>query len=257
MKKAFYLFIILLDLATYAQSNETIAILDFENKAELKDITMQRVAGKIRQEFSSRVAYVLLDRWLIDTMISAQGTKQLLKCIDESCLFAIGHLLSVNLVLSGSITKLDRQYCISADLVDISNNIASGYTESFLLDFKDTTIAAVMHKLVNKLLELRNEKKVAISNLTNNQYLKQKQNNLNSNTIDSGQGKPLNKTSDKIIKKTSLTNKIIWVPVAAVVLGGAAAGIYFYKNKHTSGNATNNDISLDDEPKHPGTALKP
>ena len=252
MKKAFLILLFALNLAAFAQTNGTIAILDFENKALLKDATIQRVGDKIRQEFANKGDYVVLDRWLIDTMISARGNKQLLKCTDESCLFAIGHLINADLVLGGSITKQNRRYCISADLVDIKSNIASGNTQSFVIDFYDTTVASAAGELVNRLLDLKNAKKVMPSNTANNQASMQNQNVMKHPAVDSGQGVPLNKTT----KKSGLSKSLFWVPVAAVVIGAAAAGLYYFKKKQASNGPADNDISLDDAPKHPGTSFK-
>jgi hypothetical protein len=251
MKKTVLLLITTFGLAAFAQTNGTIAILDFENKALLKDATIQRVGDKIRQEFANKGDYVVFDRWLIDTMISARGNKQLLKCTDESCLFAIGHLISADLVLGGSITKQNRRYCISADLVDIKSNIASGNTQSFVIDFYDTTVASAADELVNRLLELRNAKKVMPSNAANTRSSMQNQNIMKHPAVDSGQGGPLNKTT----KKSGLSKSLFWAPVAAVVIGAAAAGIYYFKKKQIGSGSADNDISLDDAPMHPGTGF--
>jgi hypothetical protein len=188
--------------------------------------------------------------------MSTQGNKQLLKCTDESCLFAIGHLLSVDLVLSGSISKSDRRYCISAELVDIKNNISTGYVQSFVMDFYDSTVVKVSHELINKLLELKSAKKVVASNVSNDQSTGQNQQIFNHSAVASRQGKPSNQTTNNGAKKSSLVKTLIWVPVAAVVLGGAAAGMFYFKSKHATGSPADNDISLDDAPKHPGTSFK-
>jgi hypothetical protein len=238
-------FIIALSLAASAQNNGTVAVLDFENKAVLKDLTMQRVTGKIREEFTAKHGYVALDRWLIDTMMGSQGNKQLLKCTDESCLFAIGHLLSVDLVVNGSITKVNRRYCISAELVDVKNNIAAGNAQTYAIDFYDTTVARASHELVNKLFELVNAKKAVPSSVAGNQPPGQKQDVLNNTTEEGNHHK----------RKPGLTKLFIWVPVAAVVLGGAAAGIYYLALKHAPASPPDNDISIDDAPKHPTSGV--
>jgi hypothetical protein len=255
MKPLFFFFTFIGYIAAFAQNNATVAVLDFENKALLKDATMQRVAGKVREALSAAHGCVALDRWLIDTMMAAQGNKQLLKCTDESCLFAIGHLLSVDLVVTGSITKQEKRYCVSAELVDIKNNIVAGYAQTFTTNFHDTAMARVSTQLVHIFLELANTKKPVVSTVAGAQPRIQKQNVLNSAANDSGRGAGGHDKPDGHKKKPGISELFVWVPVAAVVLGGAAAGIYFLGMKHAPANPPDNTISLDDAPKHPTNGI--
>jgi hypothetical protein len=216
---------------------------------------MKSVLEKIRREFIPVKNYVVFDRWLIDTIMNAQGNKQLLKCTEESCLFAIGHLLSVDLVLSGFITKQNGKYCINADLVDIKNNIASGYMQRFVFDFYDTTLISVSRELVKQLLDERKTKRDISSNAPSAKENEHKPTIPSTDNVDTRVVKvSRNNMIPEHGKKATLNKRLFWVPVAAVVVGAAVAGAYYYMSKAPTTSTiepVDNDISLDDAPKHP------
>jgi len=244
MKKTIFLLFIGAFCRLAAQTPPTIAVLDFENKAILKDLTINRISDKIINEFSAKGEYIVYDRKLIDTMMSGQGTKNLLKCREESCLFAIGHLLGVDLVLSGSISKQNKQYMIYADLIDIKNNTAMGSVKTVIANFYDSTFQKSFPGMVAKLFELIKNKEIKNALLRATQAGIDKR--ANAGAMDS--------TNNRNHKKAGSIKGVLWSSISIAVLGGAGAAAYYYKYKRKkpdNNSPIDDDILLDDAPTHP------
>jgi TolB-like protein len=224
-----------------AQSNMTIAILDLENKAHLKETTLTRVWDKIAKEFSSKKEYIVYERWMVDTLIAEQSNVKMLACRDEQCLFAIGHLLSVNFVLSGSISVRNDAYLVSLQLIDIKNNVSAGLLEKPIPDFYEATLTRDIPKMTNELL-------VAIQkqdrNLSKTAVVEPEKNLSSSSSTELSSEVP-----EKKVHRSFLSKPGFLIPLSAVLAGGAVAGYLFLKSEKT-GNEGPTDVPLTDAPSH-------
>jgi hypothetical protein len=241
MRNMILMAILFVSIGINAQSTRTIAILDLENKANVKPVTINRVADRITKEFSAKKEFIVYEHWMIDTMLAAQSNMKILECKDEQCLFAIGHLLSVDVVINGAVSRQNKQYMISLQLVDIKNNKIAGVSEIAVKDFYDATLSTSIPELLKKivaLMEVQNQKSPNEKTIASQE--KPRQPRSNEQTKDSSQSK----TNRSVVSKPAF-----WIPVSAVLVGGAVAGYYFLKSGKT-GNSGLEEISLGDAPGH-------
>jgi hypothetical protein len=242
----FFLIIIATFSSIVSQTYPTIAILDLENKALLKDITMQRVDNKFLNELSAKGDFIIFVPDMIDTILSSQGNKNILNCRYESCLFQIGHLLNVDFVLNGSITKQNRRFFISIEMIDIKNNVAVGSTDGIVADFYDSTLQKTIPAMVTQLFGKKETKVIKSIHLHTKQTDTTEQNIEKTPVMYS--------TKKEKKKKNKLSKSILWIPVSAVIISGTVAAVYYFKFKHnnnTNGNLSDDEISTDDAPQHP------
>ena len=217
----------------HAQSSTTIAVLDFKSGGNLQKEAGKYAAEKLRSTMSARDNLVVLDQWLIDTMASAQGSLQLLQCREESCLLAIGHLLVADVVVNGTVERLNDKYMISVIPVDIKNNRAMPVINYTVRDLKNTTLAETFSTVADRVL-------AGIG--TGNDTLAE------------------NTAAASTQKKPGIMKKILIGTLAVAVIGGAAGGGYYYKSRKDRGGSTGTEtpdgtktveIPLTDLPKHP------
>ncbi|MDD5674483.1 MAG: hypothetical protein PHC61_09980 [Chitinivibrionales bacterium] len=227
-----------------AQSSKTIAFLDLENKSNIKDVTMQRVWNRIAKGFSANTEFIVYERWMIDTMLAAQSNTKILECKDEQCLFAIGHLLSVDFVLSGAVSKQKSHYMISLKLVDIKNNIVAGSSETMLNDFFEATLLQTVPGMIKSFVAAINDQE------NKKTYLK----TLLSKEPASQPAAPDKSKEPEQKKETKsfVSKPLFWVSASAVLAGGAAVGVYLLLFKGSQ--APNTGISLGDAPNHARTS---
>ncbi|MFH0975871.1 MAG: CsgG/HfaB family protein [Spirochaetota bacterium] len=117
---AFFIFIfsiIFNNISLSANEKKRIAVFNFDAKNAPKsyaDIARDTLEINLHKS----AAFVVLERSMIDLILKEQGL-QMSGCTDTSCLVQVGKLLSADLVVVGSLSKI-KTYTLSVKMVDIS-----------------------------------------------------------------------------------------------------------------------------------------
>jgi hypothetical protein len=203
----------------------TVAVLNFQNSKSISPQEALIASDRLCEIFKNRSDVVLLESWLVDTMASAQGSLQLLQCRDESCLLAIGHLLVVDFIINGTITKKNNSFDITIVSIDIKKN----------------TAMPPLHFTVNTLENLRDVFSSVPGTLLDNNPV---------SVIKEESASPVPVITHR---KSKFLKNFIIVTVAIALIGGAAGGGYYYYQNHHSSQPEGpaGDVPMDNLPVHP------
>lgn len=203
----------------------TVAVLNFQNSKSISPQEALIASDQLCEIFKNRSDVVLLESWLIDTMASAQGSLQLLQCRDESCLLAIGHLLVVDIIINGTITKKNDAFDIIIVPIDIKKN----------------TAMPPLHFTVNTLKNVRD----AFSSVPGTL--------IDSNPVSVIKGETASQAPVITHRKSRFFKKFIIVTATIALIGGAAGGGYYYyqNNNSSQPDGPAGDVPMENLPVHP------
>ena len=94
----------------------------------------------------------VMERVQMDRILREQGFQQTMACDQGNCTVEIGRLLSVNLLLTGSLGKIGNVYSLSLRLVDVgTGEVTSSVTKSQKGDI-ETVLTEMLPAAVSQLL---------------------------------------------------------------------------------------------------------
>jgi hypothetical protein len=235
-----FLFFILFPISIlFAQNQETIAILDFQTQNSIAANQARYVSGVLGKQFNATGNFIVLEKWMIDTVLAEQGFNSNHACASEQCLIAIGHLLTVKKVLGGTILKKGGYVELSALMIDVdANALVNSATVTVPVAQKRITeqnVTALFRALMTKPAAKRNNPPANSQNMVSS---------AKADVSISPPKKPAHETS--LLKK-----KGFWMTASACVVGAAAVSVYYllFASKGM-GSAPDTGISLGDAPSH-------
>jgi len=110
---------ILLLLFSFVSAQETIAVIEFEgigiSQNEAKALT-----NRFRDELVTTGKYTVVERGQMDEILQEQAFQQT-GCTSDECAVEVGKLLSVRLIVIGSISKVGDVFSISSRIVNVES----------------------------------------------------------------------------------------------------------------------------------------
>ena len=97
---------------------QSVAILDLEAKGVSKE-EASIITDRFRAHLVNTGKFKVMERSNMDKILKEQGFQQTEYCNTTECTVKIGHLLSVNTILTGSVTKLGGIYSINVRMLDV------------------------------------------------------------------------------------------------------------------------------------------
>ncbi len=110
--------LLLLSISSAQQPVTTIAVLEFE-AAGVDAPAVQTLANVVRKELIKSKLFRVVERNLMDEILSEQGLQQS-GCTTTECVVEVGRLLGVQKILSGSISKLGELFIIDLQITNIT-----------------------------------------------------------------------------------------------------------------------------------------
>ncbi|MCK5330384.1 MAG: hypothetical protein KAK01_03170, partial [Candidatus Marinimicrobia bacterium] len=104
----------LLSISLAQQPATTIAVLEFE-AAGIDAPAVQTLANVVRKELIKSKLFRVVERNLMDEILSEQGLQQS-GCTTTECVVEVGRLLGVQKILSGSISKLGELFIVDLQI---------------------------------------------------------------------------------------------------------------------------------------------
>jgi hypothetical protein len=229
------LFIVITVSIPIAQSQETIAILDFETQAPISPIQKKFVSDNLSKQFIATGKYIVLDKWMVDTVLSVQGYNQSRACENVQCLLAIGQLLTVKKILGGSILKKGSNIELTAYLANVDANKLSNTATILIPVEQNKILESDITALFRKILNESNPEET--KSLATRSFIETPDSIIPNNEVTPG--------------KSLIQKKGFWIAAATGVAGLSASAFYLSKKKPKSNNGTpSSDISLSDWPTH-------
>jgi hypothetical protein len=111
---------ILIALVSNLFAQSSLAILPF-NSSGISTEEVRQISEKFRVEFTSLHKYNVLDRQTMETLLADQGFDLNDPCRNNYCALTLGQLLSVDDVILGNISKIDKTYAIDVKIINISS----------------------------------------------------------------------------------------------------------------------------------------
>lgn len=96
-----------------------LAILDFEAKGGIRKDEASIITERFRAKLLRTGRYKIMDRAKMTEILKEQAFQQSGLCDSTACSVEIGRLLSVNRILTGSVSKLDNLYTLTARIMDV------------------------------------------------------------------------------------------------------------------------------------------
>jgi len=130
--------------------NSRLAMIDLTGN-NLNDGTASAISNRLFHELFKTGFYVLLEREEIDEILREQAFQQS-GCVSSECLVEIGRLLNVELMLGGTVSKIENFYMIDVRLIDVeTGKILLTTNEDFTGDF-ESFIKIALPKIAGKLI---------------------------------------------------------------------------------------------------------
>ncbi len=220
-----------------AQTQQTMAILDLSVESPVSVNQGRFVSDNLRARFNASGKYIVLDKWIVDTVLSEQGFNTSHPCATEQCLLAMAHLLTVNKVLGGTISVKGKFVEVFALMVDVDAGrvVASG----------TMTIPVIQKRVIDKnidklyqclLVQPHAAEKAGLPSQTPQQTA--------SNSVKV-------KNSKQGDHKKSLFQKSgFWVTTSAVIVSAPVIVLYLNCINNRKRNVSDNDIPLGNTPSH-------
>jgi len=117
--KYLYVFILLLIVSiSHAQNSKTnIAILDLDPTG-ISNNEAQFLSDRLRTEMFETGKFQVVEREKMNSILNEQGFQQT-GCTSVECAIEIGQLLNVNVMVAGSIGKIEEIYSLSIRMIDV------------------------------------------------------------------------------------------------------------------------------------------
>ena len=99
-------------------AQQSVALLDLEAKGVSKE-EASIITDRFRAHLVNTGKFKIMERSNMDKILKEQGFQQTEYCNTTECTVKIGQLLSVNIILTGSVTKLGGIYSINVRMLDV------------------------------------------------------------------------------------------------------------------------------------------
>ncbi|MBN2520088.1 MAG: PD40 domain-containing protein [Bacteroidales bacterium] len=137
-------------IASITRNKKNIAIMDLESGVISKNDILA-LNNRFRSEVFKCGKFVVLERERINDILNEQGF-QLSGCTSDDCLIEVGKLLSVELIVGGSVNKVGQIFSIDIRLIDVeSGRILAVSTEDFKGNIEDLLLYGI-RSAVSKLI---------------------------------------------------------------------------------------------------------
>ena len=145
------------------QQKQSIALLDFEFKG-----ISQEEAGIITDRFRAYLVnadkFKVMERSNMDKIFKEQGFQQTEYCNTSECEIKIGQLLSVDLIITGSVSRTGNLFSINATIIDVQTGLiiknASDACNCPIEDVLYTSTKNVAYKIMDENTKVDNSLKV-------------------------------------------------------------------------------------------------
>lgn len=120
----FFLFIIIFHFSCnqnscLAQSQLTVAVLEFNNSADLSTNEISALTQRFRSILTSRQIVTVLERDMMSEILKEQDFILSDNCNTKECAVQVGQLLGVQVIISGEFGKVGDAYSIDARCIDV------------------------------------------------------------------------------------------------------------------------------------------
>ena len=128
IKTGLFLLTLLISVHTYAESKETVAVLNIDTKGVIQD--GEAMGYLVRLELEKTKKYNVMDKYDIADIIEKEGI-DINTCFGKNCLVDAGKKLKVDKMLTGSVERFGEKIVITLRLIDVKTStvIASDATE--------------------------------------------------------------------------------------------------------------------------------
>lgn len=120
-------FLLLLSLAfkfeAQAAPQLSLAILELDAKGGVTRDEASIITDRLRAQFIQSGRILVLERTKMEAILKEQGFQQSAFCDDTACSVRIGKLLGVKGLITGSVSRLDTVYTLSARVLDIERGV--------------------------------------------------------------------------------------------------------------------------------------
>lgn len=133
MRKLLYILLFVFAvLPLYSEEKKIITILDLETK-EMSEIEMRSIISRLSSELFQTDKYIVIDvaereNILNEIKFSLSG------CTDSACQIEVGKMLSAEMIVTGSLSKIGSKFLLSVKMLDTATtrtvNTADGTYES-------------------------------------------------------------------------------------------------------------------------------
>ncbi|MBC8147858.1 MAG: hypothetical protein H8E98_07745 [Bacteroidetes bacterium] len=103
----------------FAQSS--VAIIEFKGNNISLSVT-SALTDRLRTELEEIKIYKLIEREMMDEVLSEHGF-QMSGCTSNECIVEMGQLISAELIIVGSISKVGKTYTVSSRLIDVETGL--------------------------------------------------------------------------------------------------------------------------------------
>jgi hypothetical protein len=241
------LFVLCVFIISYCQTDEVVVVADIVNQGNLSEKNIKRVRDCVRFQVNKNKRFILLGPDIMAMMLQGQGLAIDSNCSDLKCLVKLGNDLTTKKVIGGVLRRSGNTIEMNLKMVDVAGNK--------ILNTASINVKTSIEELIN----------VHIPGLLNN-LMYQGQSTLTSIAEGhSGKNEPGRESGnikpDTVraahpekhgSKDSFLKKKIFWIPLSAIIVGGAVVGGYLYSERKNQDNGNpSGEISLDDAPPHP------
>ena len=126
--RACILLCFILSLFNHLYGKETIAVYDFvANNVEIMEVNA--LCDRLRNELFDSGSYEVIERGMMEEILQEQGFQQT-GCVSSECAVEVGKLVGVEMIVTGSISRLGKYFSINARMVNVETGELS-QTASF------------------------------------------------------------------------------------------------------------------------------
>jgi hypothetical protein len=112
-----FIFLFIVPISQAQNSNLTIAVIDLDPTG-ISNNEAQFLSNRLRTELFETGKFQVVEREKMNTILKEQGFQQS-GCTTVECVIEIGQLLNVNVMVAGSIGKIEEIYSLSIRMIDV------------------------------------------------------------------------------------------------------------------------------------------
>jgi TolB-like protein len=202
------LLVVSLTFAARPQKALTIAVNDFSAEG-IQPSEARIISERLRSELLKTDQFRVMERGEMENILKEQGFQISGSCSDQSCLVEVGQLLGVQQMVAGSIGKIGSLYTITARMIDIRSGEILFMINEDVRGGLDEVLRSATATVASRVAEnYRQESAPAVAAAP-------------ASSSKSAAAPRAKAEKTPRTKKPLLGRPLFWVPVGAVVAGGA------------------------------------
>ncbi|PJA27947.1 MAG: hypothetical protein CO189_05715 [candidate division Zixibacteria bacterium CG_4_9_14_3_um_filter_46_8] len=136
----------------HGHSAPVVAILDFDKKGDISNGDSEAISEQFRNMIIEKDVFEVMANDKIMQILEQQSF-QLTGATETGKAVELGKLLNVNKLVTGSVSRLGREWTLSARIINIeTGKIEISKTHSAILEYKEEIRNSIIKPLVNELL---------------------------------------------------------------------------------------------------------